>query len=286
MHWTITSAFMFIASVFTYLCVRMAKQQKCTPQFSNLAMFALPTIGYFSLAWIHTQSLILPLWEIGLLALCGVMFSYGGNIASLTSIERAPNPGYSLLISKSYVVFTTIASLFLFHSEITLKSSIAIACIVLFSGFIMLSSPSDKTKHNKNTWLIYAFCAFFAWSGLALFSKYFITIGMLVIPRLFYVSLFATVCILSEMYIKKQKPTEILSHIPLFLSISIGSMLFNYTMQLGYSTSPNPGYVNAVNAASMSALTITSSIFFGDELTFKKLIGVLGVTIGLITLFL
>jgi uncharacterized membrane protein len=57
-------------------------------------------------------------------------------------------------------------------------------------------------------------------------------------------------------------------------------------MQVGFNLAPNVGYVNATNAASISLLTLMSSIFFKDELTLKKMIGIVGVTAGLLLLFL
>jgi hypothetical protein len=65
----------------------------------------------------------------------GIFFSYLGNVFSLKGIEYSPNPGYSLIISKSYVVFTAIASIFIFSAPLTMKSVIAILLIVLFIIF-------------------------------------------------------------------------------------------------------------------------------------------------------
>jgi len=62
----------------------------------------------------------------------------------MVGIQNAPNPGYSLVISKSYVVFTTIVSVIFFNSEISLKKIVAILLIVLFSGVIMFSQKSIK----------------------------------------------------------------------------------------------------------------------------------------------
>ena len=57
-------------------------------------------------------------------------------------------------------------------------------------------------------------------------------------------------------------------------------------MQVGFNLAPNVGFVNAANAASISLLTLMSTFFFKDELTIKKMIGILGVTAGLLLLFL
>ena len=55
-------------------------------------------------------------------------------------------------------------------------------------------------------------------------------------------------------------------------------------MQVGFDLAPNIGYVNAINAASIAAVTVFSALLFKDELTLKKLVGVLGIIFGLIIL--
>ena len=70
------------------------------------------------------------------------------------------------------------------------------------------------------------------------------------------------------------------------LFIGIFGSSYVYFMQVGYNLAPNVGFVNATNAASISLLTLMSSFFFKDELAVKKMIGVFGVTAGLLLLFL
>ena len=61
---------------------------------------------------------------------------------------------------------------------------------------------------------------------------------------------------------------------------------FNYFMQVAFNLAPNVGYVNATNAASISLLTLMSALIFKDELTPKKMIGIFGVTAGLLLLLI
>lgn len=67
--------------------------------------------------------------------------------------------------------------------------------------------------------------------------------------------------------------------------IGIFGSSFNYFMQVGFNLAPNVGFVNAANAASISLLTLMSAVFFKDELSVKKMIGIVGVTAGLLLLF-
>ena len=67
--------------------------------------------------------------------------------------------------------------------------------------------------------------------------------------------------------------------------IGVFASSFNYFMQVGFNLAPNVGYVNAANASSISLLTLLSAYFFKDDLNNRKLIGIIGVTAGLILLF-
>ena len=70
------------------------------------------------------------------------------------------------------------------------------------------------------------------------------------------------------------------------VSIGISNGFFNLATQFAFKTSPNIGYVNIINTASITAITLLSTIFFKDKLTLEKIIGVIGVTLGLILLLL
>src|SRR3989337_1537439 len=96
------------------------------------AMFLIPVIVYLFISISTKTRFELNPFEYFLIIIQGIFFSYLGNVFSLKGIEYAPNPGYSLIISKSYVVFTAIASIFLFSAPLTMKSVIAIVLIVLF----------------------------------------------------------------------------------------------------------------------------------------------------------
>jgi uncharacterized membrane protein len=72
----------------------------------------------------------------------------------------------------------------------------------------------------------------------------------------------------------------------LYLIIGLLSFSFNYFQFEAIKTAPNIGYVNAINASSISAVTLFAALLFHDELTKRKLIGVIGVTFGLLIILL
>jgi hypothetical protein len=288
MNWILASGLMFASSVVMYLLIRYATKISISPAMQNVSGFVIPTFLYVALAITQHTSLALNLFTGAIMVVTAVGFSYFGSKFSMSSISEAPNPGYSLIISKSYVVMTSIVSVFLFHQLITLRSAAAILCIVLFSSLIMVDPKVHKEKEKiKQSWLGLAIGAFFCWGMLSLASKYLFTLGVPVISRLFWVSSIASSLFLWD--VRKQL-THIshFSKLQLFVFGIIGvlSAAFNYFMQLGIQLAPNVGYVNAINAASISAVTVGAVLLFNDNFSKRKFLGVVGVTFGLIMLVL
>ncbi len=285
MNWIIASLLMFLSSVALYLFVRRSNLLKTPLQLTNLAMFLIPAVLYLLVMVNQKISFSLKPFEFLIILVQGVLFSYLGNVFSLKGIQYAPNPGYSLIIAKSYVIFTAIASIFIFGASLSLKSVIAILMIVAFSALIMVDKGQKKLSPNK-LWLLFTIGAFFCWGLLALSSKYLLNLGVQILSRLTYAMVIVVVLIIGEIKIKKVDISKISkSQIVTLLAIGIFGASFNYFMQVGFNTSPNVGYVNAVNAASISLLTLISAVLFKDELSLKKLIGIFGVTFGLFVLF-
>lgn len=285
MNWMLSSAVMFASSVVLYLFVRKSSLLKNPSQYNNLAMFLIPLFLFVTMGIITHQNFFLSPSQLGTVVFAAVFFSYLGNVFSLRSIEYAPNPGYSLVISKSYVVFTTLVSLLFFQAEITPRKAIAILLIVLFSGLIMLSQKVLNKPVNK-LWLPLSFGAFFCWGFLSLTSKYLFNQGMNIFVFLSYVYLIVSASILLEMFKKKTSFQSIRKNPGIFMLIGIFSTGFNFFQFQAIQTAPNVGYVNAINASSISAVTILAILLFKDEFSIRKLIGVLGVTVGLLLLLM
>ena len=276
---------MFISSVATYLCVRKSNALKTPRQLNNLAMFLIPVIVYIALTIGNPTSFILKPFEYFLIFVQGVFFSYLGNVFSLKGMEYSPNPGYSLIISKSYVVFTAVASIFIFSAPLTTKSVMAIILIILFSALIAIDKNKNRANSNK-LWFPYSMGAFFCWGFLALSSKYLLNVGVPILTRLILTMIVVTILILGEIKLKKINIFQINKpQVVTLLFIGIFGSSFNYYMQVAFNLAPNVGYVNATNAASISLLTLMSFFIFKDELTPKKMVGILGVTAGLLLLF-
>jgi len=223
-------------------------------------------------------------WQTLVLVVASVVFAYGGNTASLKAIRIAPNPGYSLVLSKSYVLFTTIVAVLLLSADISARNVAAILLIVGFSALIMVNRKGAKHVAN-NEWVTLSFGAFFAWGMLSLSSKYLFNNGVSTIAFLIYLYAIVTLCIVFLNKIKKSSFTKLeKTDWILLFATGVFSTLFNYGQFQAIKIAPNLGYVNAINAASISLVTILAVVFFKDELTLKKGIGVAGVSLGLLLL--
>jgi transporter family protein len=284
MNWIAYSLLMFFSSVALYLCVRKSSLVKVPTALTNLAMFAIPLVAYVIIGTSSDTKFSMSLWQWVILAIAAIVFAYGGNTASLKAIDIAPNPGYSLVLSKSYVLFTTIVAVLFLNQGLSLRKAIAILLIVAFSALIMVNPKSAKhVKNNKWIWL--SFGAFFAWGMLSLSSKYLFSHGVATYAFLIYLYVLVTVCIAAANKMSHKTFRGISgAHWLLLLGTGIFSTLFNLGQFQAIRMAPNVGYVNAINAGSISLVTVLAVLLFKDELTLQKGIGIAGVTAGLLLL--
>jgi drug/metabolite transporter (DMT)-like permease len=287
MNWIAYSLLMFAGSVALYLCVRKSSLLKVPTHLTNLAMFGIPLVAYFTLglATGPQNFAVTPLnWLI--LIVAGIIFAYGGNAVSLKAIDIAPNPGYSLVLSKSYVLFTTLVAVAFLGAELSLQKLVAILLIVGFSVLIMVN-PKDAARVSGNRWVWLSFGAFFAWGLLSLSSKYLFTHGVGTMPFLIYLYAIVTACIVVAHRVRLATFRRLGGQTwALLLATGVFSTIFNLCQFQAIRLAPNLGYVNAINAASISLVTIMAVWLFRDELSARKAAGVAGVTAGLLLLLL
>ena len=277
---------MFFSSVALYLIVRKSSLIKTPSSLTNLAMFAVPLVLYVALGILNGTPIITTWWHLLILIGIAVVFSYGGNKASLYAIERAPNPGYSLVLSKSYVLFTTIVAITLLGADLTFQKGVAILLIVVFSALVMITKK-DTSKAKPRKWILLSFAAFFSWGMLSLVGKYLFNQGLEPITFLIYLNTIVSICIIAIDKVNITKIREVSSQAKwLLLGTGVFSALFNLGQFEAIKLAPNVGYVNAINAGSIAAVTIFAVLLFKDELTPKKAIGIFGVTLGLILLLM
>lgn len=284
MGWIGYSLLMFFSSVVLYLVIRKLSLIKVPTELVNLSMFVAPLVLFIVIGLSSGTDFSISAWHWLVIAISAIVFSYGGNVASLKAIDIAPNPGYSLVVSKSYVLFTTIVSVLLLGQVLSWTSAIAIVLIVGFSALIMISPKSAKhVKSNKWVWLSLA--SFFAWGMLSLSSKYLFTNGVEMYTFLIYLYVFVIVFMVASNRINRRMVRGVaVKNWAMLLAVGVLCTLFNIGQFEAIRLAPNVGYVNAINAGSISLVTVMAVVFFKDELTLKKALGVVGVTIGVILL--
>jgi uncharacterized membrane protein len=290
--WIVYSATMFVSSIIMYLFIRASRTQGIDRRLISVGLFGVPAIMLGIYVAFNPQYLQINPYIILVGLLSSFFISYYGNTASLLGMEKSPNPGYSLVIQKGYAVFTSITAVFLFNSQLPLLKLLAIVFILISTGIIILSDSQKNTENKKKNfaWVFYSIYCFFAFGALSLVSKWVGSVqNVPTITWIFYTMSFIAIWVTID-YLKhiKWKISEVfqISKKQLFTIVLSGVCLivFSISMQNGRITAPNPGYVDAINASSNAFFTFLTSVFFKDELTREKLIGVVGVTIGLIIL--
>lgn len=275
-----------LGSVMLYLCLRALTKYNIDTKIQNAVMF-IPAAIVFGIWWYMVGQ---PL-RIGrdmfllMIPVC-ILCSWLPNLMSLKSMKLAPNIWYSLMISKSYVVITAIIAVPLLGSVLHWIDILAIAIIIWFMSLILIEpkkSQSTTTIQQRLLPSVYA-CIWRAW--LALASAWFIKqwISPLVIN--FWIFTIVSVIILVESIITSKNilpPRN--SWLPT-LWVIIAMVVFNRSLQTWYAIAPNPGYINAANASSIALLTLMSSWIFKDDLSIRKIIGIVGVVIGIGILFI
>jgi drug/metabolite transporter (DMT)-like permease len=285
MSWILLAIGLIISSVLYYLVLRRSKDAGFSVDEQTLAMFSLPMVFMGIFCFFSGRSFDISTQNLLIILGNAIFFSWFGNRLSLMGINRAPNQGYSLVISKGYVIMNAVLSVWLFDSPLPPKSIISILLVMVFSGLILIDKPSDKKKSSEG-WILPTVLAFFAFGFQALVMKYLINVGVDSLVILFYILVVLLIMFIGNSIISKKKFMLKGKGIYWLLLISILYIFFNVFMLYGYEYAPNPGYVSAANIGSVALVTIFSALIFKDDLNRRKVFGVIGVVCSLVLLFI
>jgi drug/metabolite transporter (DMT)-like permease len=287
MSWIIYGIILYIASVSLYLIIRGAQIRKISIQSYSFWLFGVPAVMSLVAALATHVSLSVNLHEIVELIITGIFFCWLANMLSQKGILNSPNTGYALIIQKSYVLFTTVVAVLIFGAQISLPKVLSILAILFFSWFIV--SPETKgvsTEKSGSSWIWYSIAAFFCFGFYSLASKNLLSQGLSPFTVLFYICIVAATLIFVTSKSKKALLSPKISELPFLLGIGLSNGIFSLATQFGLKTAPNIGYINAINAASIAAVAFLAHFIYKDHLSRKKIIGLIGVTLGLIALLL
>lgn len=278
---------MFFSSIVYYLITKKALINKIESRVYMLANFSIPAVLYFLLHVFQKRSIFVEWKMLFIIVVNAFIFSYIGSIISYKALEKAPNAGYSLTIQKSYAVYTSIAAIFVFGSSLTLFKFLAILLIIVSTAFILIEKKRPSSKPNYQ-WVIYSFAAFFIFGTLRLNNKLIINAGVPAVTMLFWTMVFVALFSFFDLLKSRNQIKTKLNSENIFVLFGIGTTvsLFYYFLQMSEVIAPNIGFVSAINTASNAFYTVLVAFIFKDHLSLKKLLAVLGVTIGLIFLVL
>jgi drug/metabolite transporter (DMT)-like permease len=201
-------------------------------------------------------------------------------------MELAPNAGYSLVIQKSYAVFTLFAAVILFNGEISVRKILISIFIVVFAAAVVIDRKQKVTRASYE-WAILAIIAMVFFGITSLSSRYFAELGVLPAPQLFWTCLLTLLITGAESARAKVKLASINVEVLILLApLGISVSAFYYFKLIAEIAAPNLGYVGAINAASNAFYTVLVAILFKDHLSAGKLLAVVGVTVGIVMLLL
>lgn len=275
-HWMWLTAIMFGSSVVLYTSIQKATAHGMSLALKNLTIFASPLVVFVIFALVADISLQVSWRQLGLLVPTG-MVVYANNLATLKSLERTPNPGYSLSIAKSYVVLTTLVAVPLFGAHLSFGAIISILLIVGFMTLLSVDPTATKQQNTRKSWIAFALVAMVLTALITLMAKYLSQDGLPTITILVYFFGVGTVCTAVELVHKRVRLGHLQPHLKDLSLIGVANVSFNYFNYAALVAAPNVGYVNAANAASIGAITVASVWLLGAKLTTRKLIGVFGI---------
>lgn len=287
MNWILASAIMYCSSVIYYLFVKKAAQEKINYRISNIANFSIPALLFLSINLIGHVNLF-PSFTILFYIFLGSLFlSYIGSVASYKAIAIAPNAGYSLIIQKSYAVYTSIVAIFLFDATFSLFKFAAILLTLASTAYISIT-PGLKVNRANYTWVFLSFVSFFAFGTLRLSNKLIYNLGVPSTVLLFWTMTFVTSFSLIDFLINRRRVDLTVQKTSIITLIGIGVSVtfFYYFLQTAEFAAPNIGFVNAINSSSNAAFTVLVAWLFKDKLTKAKMFAVITATVGLILLII
>jgi drug/metabolite transporter (DMT)-like permease len=286
MDWIFTSFLMFASSIVYYLITKKSVLNKIDRRIYLLVNFAIPLVFFLMMNIVQGKSIFVDFKIIVLIFLNALVFNYIGSTFGYMGIEKAPNAGYSVTIQKSYAVYTSIASIFLFGQSLSPFKFFAILVIIISTAFVMIEK---KAKHfvSNNAWVYYSLAALFLFGTLRLNNRLIITYTSIpAITMLFWSMAFTTLFCLIDL-LKNRSKIEVKfskQNALVLLGVGLSVTSFYYFLQISELIGPNLGYVSAINTASNAFYTVLVALIFKDHLSVKKFLAVVGVTLGLILL--
>jgi len=284
MNWILYSVIMFLGSIAYYLIVKHVQKLGIDKYVYMAVNSIIPLFLFLGIALVNKDSLMMSTNGFILAFIAAIILNYFGSYFGFLGIKFAPNAGYSVIIQKSYTLYTSVFAIFLFGSELPWQKILAIVTIIIFTGVIVIDKTDKTFKIGK--WVWYSLAAFFLFGLTTIFSKYISLWGESPAVYLFWVMLGTTVVSWVQYYINRDKVNvKINFKLVLWLIIMSTSVTIFYWGKIQSSISaPNVGYTGSINAASNAVLVIISALLYKQKLKLSKIFSIFMVVIGLAVL--
>lgn len=285
MNWITASLLMFSSSIVYYLTIRVGQKKGVTVKEYMAINYPLPTVIFFIMNIAAGGTFMIPFRIIPLILFHGIILEYIGATLSYKAIHAAPNAGYSLVVQKSYAIFTSIAAIFLFGASLTPYKFIAIITVIIFAAIISLDPKG--THKGKSNWFILSLIPFLFFGSNALVSKYAISFGgATLLSYLFWLFLLMSIITSFDILQGKNKVTLNTTHWKTLALIGISGTSFYYFKNLAQILAPNVGYVGAINTASNAFVALLAALLYNEHLSWTKFAAVVGIVVGIIYIIL
>lgn len=288
MNWIILSFLMFFSSIVYYLFTRYSQILLIDRKVNFIANFSIPSILYLFLAVNRGVSLNPGIGVILASFLVALFLNYIGSVAAFRGMEHAPNAGYSVVIQKSYALYTSIAAIFLFNAPLPVYKYVIILCIIFFLAIVSKTKNRTSLKYHGYYWVVLSLVSFFCYGTSSLVAKFIISSGTPIVTYLFWNIFFTTIISLVDYAWHHKQIVFVLNKKNIFVLLAIGLSVsfFYYFKQVAEIAAPNVGYVNAINASSNAVLILLIAMIFKESISKMKFIAVLGVIVGIVVLII
>jgi drug/metabolite transporter (DMT)-like permease len=281
--WLWYSVLAFFTLVAYFYVLRVLKKRGVDISVILFYIFLVFGISCFLYAIIYSSNLLVSL-NLLFVIIIAAIFSYIGNHFNFRALEAAPNHGYSMAVTNSFIIIVTIFSVFLYGSEFNVLKLIGV--IITFLGSTAVAYSRKKSSKKDSRWVLYSLVTTIFFASFILTSKYLLINQIPPEVYLAYVSVIIAPIFFFSAGIKKIRKYNQKSNLGLFLLAGLLSFVFNIAAHVGYDIAPNPGYVTAFNYSSIIVVALIGHIFFGDELSASKSIGIVSVIAGLVLMAL
>jgi drug/metabolite transporter (DMT)-like permease len=195
MPWYLYSAMAMLSFSAMMLIIRKIREIGFSSKQVNVFLFGLVWLGFLTLNVATLRETVSAVnFKVALLFLAlASLFAIFANLADMTAVGIAPNPGYSQAIKNTNVLPIAIASIFLFGLKFTPLKFLGAVLVVVGIFFLVWKKNGDKAKKEERNpksgipWWIVSLGAVAGFTGFVLAIRYVTSLGFSSIQVNFFI---------------------------------------------------------------------------------------------------